>query len=131
MPYKMIQVGTGGWGQEYIRAECEEATLILSHGRIERLEYDPAREQPQKQAGEGVPVPLLEQPKWANAWLVERFVRWLDGGEPMETNVEDNLQSVALIFAAIESSRTGQPVQVQELLAQARWKRQELTGTRA
>ena len=39
---------------------------------------------------------------------------------PMETNIEDNLQSVALIFAVIESSRTGQPVKVQELLNQAR-----------
>ena len=36
----------------------------------------------------------------------------------METNVEDNLQSVALIFAAIESSRTGMPVKVQEFLQQ-------------
>mgnify|MGYP001817310498 CR=1 FL=1 len=65
-------------------------------------------------------MPLLQQSKWANAWLVEQFVRWLDGGEPMETNVEDNLQSVALIFAAIESSRSGQPVQVQQFLAEAR-----------
>jgi hypothetical protein len=48
------------------------------------------------------------------------FSRWLGGGEPMETNVEDNLQSVALIFAAIESSRTGMPVKVQEFLARAR-----------
>ena len=55
-----------------------------------------------------------------NAWLIEQFVHWLDGGEPMETNIEDNLQSVALIFAVIESSRSGQPVKVQELLNQAR-----------
>ena len=47
-------------------------------------------------------------------------MHWLDGGEPMETNVADNLQSVALIFGAIESSRTGLPVKVQELLASAR-----------
>jgi len=46
-------------------------------------------------------------------------VRWLDGGEPMETNVADNLQSVALIFAAIESSRTGEPVKVQQFLQEA------------
>ena len=46
----------------------------------------------------------------------QRFVHWLDGGEPMETNVEANLQSVALVFAAIESSRTGQSVKVQEML---------------
>jgi hypothetical protein len=47
-------------------------------------------------------------------------VRWLDGGEPMETSVEANLQSVVRVFAAVESSRTGQPVQVQEFLAQTR-----------
>ena len=61
-------------------------------------------------------VPLRSQPKWSNTWLIEKFVRWLEGGEPMETNVEANLQSVALIFAAIESRRTGQPVRVQEFL---------------
>ena len=65
-------------------------------------------------------LPLIEQPKWANTWLIEKYVRWLDGGEPMETNVEDNLQSVALVFAAIESSRRGEPVKVQELLAATR-----------
>src|ERR1700688_5105061 len=64
--------------------------------------------------GQGVPLPLLEQGKWANSWLIQKFVEWLKGGEPMETNVSDNLQSVALIFAAIESARTGQPVAVQE-----------------
>ena len=117
---KTNAVGLNGWGQEYIRAECQRATLIMSHGGIERFDYDPQRKQPAKREGEGEAVPLLEQPKWANAWLVEKFVRWLDGGEPMETNVHDNLQSVALIFAAIESSRCERPVNVQELLANAR-----------
>jgi predicted dehydrogenase len=68
---------------------------------------------------------LLQQEKWANAWLIEQFVRWLDGGDKMRTNVEDNLQSVALVFAAIESSRTGMPVKVQELLEKTRKKVQE------
>jgi predicted dehydrogenase len=117
---KTNAVGLNGWGQEYIRAECERATLILSQGRIERFDYDPSRASPAKREGTGVEVPLLDRHKWANAWLVEQFVRWLDGGEPMETNVEDNLQSVALIFAAIESSRTGQPVRVQAYLDEAR-----------
>lgn len=61
-------------------------------------------------------IPLLGQPKWANAWLIERFCAWLAGGEPMETNVEANLQSVALIFSAIRSARMGEPVQVQRYL---------------
>lgn len=121
---KTNAVGLNNWGQEYIRAECRDATLILTHGKIERLDYDPDRKQPARREGDGTKVPLLEQPKWANAWLIEKFVRWLDGGEPMETNVEDNLQSVALIFAAGESSRTGRPVNVQEFLAEARRKAQ-------
>jgi hypothetical protein len=34
----------------------------------------------------------------------------------MATNVRDDLQSVALVEAALRSSRTGEPVAVQELL---------------
>ena len=117
---KTNAVGLNGWGQEYIRAECEGATLILSHGEIERFGYDPSPQSPRRREGQGEAVQLIAQPKWANTWLIEQFVRWLDGGEPMETNVEENLQSVALIFAAVESSQTGQPVQVQDFLAEAR-----------
>jgi predicted dehydrogenase len=117
---KTNAVGLNGWTQEYIRAECEGATLVMSHRRIERFAYDPARTWAGALEGQGDTISLLEQPKWANTWLIEKFVRWLDGGEPMETNVEDNLQSVALVFAAVESSRTGLPVDVQALLDRAR-----------
>ena len=118
---KTNAVGLNGWSQEYMRAECEKATLILNHRRLECFAYDRAREARQACAGQGETISLLQQPKWANTWLIEKFVRWLDGGPPMETNVEDNLQSVALIFAAIHSSRTGQPVKVQDFLAEARY----------
>ncbi|HUV05661.1 MAG TPA: Gfo/Idh/MocA family oxidoreductase [Armatimonadota bacterium] len=117
---KTNAVGLNGWTEEYIRAECEKATLILSHRRLECFAYDPSQQASSKEEGTGETIHLREQPKWANTWLIEKFVRWLDGGVPMETNVEDNLQSVALIFAAIESSRTGQPIRVQEFLAKAR-----------
>jgi len=117
---KTNAVGLNGWTREYIRAECEKATLVLHQAQIERFDYVYGTRQGNRQPGQGEMVPLLEQPKWATTWLVEKFVRWLDGGEPMETNVEDNLQSVALIFAAIESSRRGEPVRVQDFLAEAR-----------
>jgi len=117
---KTNAVGLNGWTREYIRAECEGATLILNHRQLERFTYDPSSTWAQGREGQGEPIPLIEQPKWANTWLIEKFVRWLDGGEPMETNVQDNLQSVALVFAAIESSRTGQPVKVQEFLQKVR-----------
>ena len=113
-------VGLKDWEYETIRAECEFGTLVLNARRLERFAYDPSTQRITKFEGQGEPLPLLERPKWKNTWLIEQFVNWLDGGEPMETNVEANLQSVALIFAAIESSRAGQPVKVQELLNQAR-----------
>ena len=89
----------------------------MDHRAIEIFPHKPGEPSNDMRAGQGEVAPLLDQPKWANTWLIEKFVRWLDGGPPMETNVEDNLQSVALIFAAIQSSRTGQPVRVQDMLA--------------
>jgi predicted dehydrogenase len=117
---KTNAVSLNGWGHEYVRAECEGATIIMSHRGIECFPYDASKRNQGVREGDGEPIPLLEQPKWVNTWLIEKFAHWLDGGEPMETNVEDNLQSVALIFAAIESNRTGTPVKVQELLHQVR-----------
>jgi predicted dehydrogenase len=118
---KTNAIGLNGWGDEYIRAECRDGTLIMSHQGIERFVYNPGAGGANEREGTGENVPLIEQPKWANAWLIEKFVGWLDGGEPMETNVEDNLQSVALIFAAVESSRTGKPIKVQDFLDAARY----------
>ncbi len=112
-------VGLKDWEYETIRAECEFGTLVLNARRLERFAYDPSTQRLTKFEGQGELLPLLERPKWKNTWLIEQFVRWLDGGEPMETHVEANLQSVALIFAVIKSSQTGQPVKVQELLNQA------------
>jgi predicted dehydrogenase len=115
---KSNAVGLNGWTKEYIRAECELATLILSRREIELFRYDDTKSWRAAIPGngEGQPIPLLQQPKWANTWLIEKFVQWLEGGPPMETDVQSNLQSVALVFAAIESSRTGQAVKVQEML---------------
>lgn len=117
---KTNAVGLNQWAEEYIRAECEGGTLIMSNRRIERFGYQPTASWRSQREGEGENLPLLEQSKWANTWLIEKFCTWLDGGPPMETNVEDNLQSVAMIFAAIESSRTGQAVEVQEFLKRHR-----------
>ena len=113
-------VGLHDWEQETIRAECELGTLLLKARRLERFPYDSTTQRVSKAEGEGEALPLLPGRKWMNSRLVEDFVNWLDGGAPMATNIEDNLQSVALIVAAIESSRSGQPVKVQELLNQAR-----------
>jgi predicted dehydrogenase len=109
-----------GWGREYIRAECECATLILTHRRVERFPYTPDTSRTPGVEGQGETLPLLERPFWTHRWLIEQFIAWLKGGPPMETAVERNLESLAIIFAAIESSRAKQSVAVPEFLAEAR-----------
>lgn len=40
--------------------------------------------------------------------LLGAFAGWLQDGVPVETTLEDNLRSLAAVFAAIQSSRTGE-----------------------
>jgi len=129
-----------GWGSDYVRAECRDETLVLDDRKITRYPYDPEGETVVGvQDAEGERVPLDDQEYWGNTWLVGQFLDWLEGvsgsaatggssgersesegGEPMATAVESNLQSVALVEAAIRSSESGDPVAVQDLLADAR-----------
>lgn len=119
---KPIADTLNGWESDYIRAECCDETLVLDDRELTRYPYDADREGVVGGLNEdlGESISLDQRDRWANAWLVEEFVAWMDGGEPMETNVHDNLQSVALIEAAIESSHTGEPVSVQSLLEETR-----------
>ncbi len=99
-----------GWGQDYIRAECRDGTLELNR-RWLRVLTGEAWTPPLARD-----LPLLERPVWTNAWLAEQFVHWLDGGPEPACSLRDNLQCCALLFAAIESARTRQPVDVQTFL---------------
>lgn len=111
------------WEQAYIRAECHNETLTLDRRKLKRFPYnaDDERNWESVDAGDGEPIPLADDREtWANVWLIEQFVEWLDGGESMETNVQDNLRSMALVEAALRSSETGDAIAVQELLADAK-----------
>ncbi|WP_136620882.1 MULTISPECIES: Gfo/Idh/MocA family protein [Mesorhizobium] len=108
--------GLNDWTFEYVRVEAASGTAILDHREVEVFHRDPKRIYQKNRHGKGQQVSLLGGKKWKNSLLIEQFCHWLDGGPPMATNVEDNLQSVALVFSAIESARLGQPVKVQEFL---------------
>jgi predicted dehydrogenase len=99
-----------GWTNEYFRAECENGTLELDR-RWLRVLRGGAWEKPL-----ATDLPMLEQPAWKNPWLAEMFCDWLQGGPEHPANLEDNIQCSALLFAAIESAHTGQPIDVQEYL---------------
>ncbi len=100
-----------GWGNDYIRAECEHGTLELDSRRLRLLRGGPW-EPPEIRE-----LPLLAGEVWRNATLAEMFCDWVDGRRnDHPTNVADNLQTTAMVFAAIESARTGTSVDVQEFL---------------
>ncbi|WP_439366080.1 Gfo/Idh/MocA family protein [Bradyrhizobium sp. DASA03005] len=108
--------GLNDWSFEYFRVEAASGTAILDHREVEVFHRDPNRIYQQSRQGKGQQVSLLSGKKWQNSLLIEQFCRWLDGGPPMATNVEDNLRSAAIVFSAIESARSGHPVKVQEFL---------------
>ncbi|MER9056903.1 Gfo/Idh/MocA family oxidoreductase [Mesorhizobium sp. M0910] len=108
--------GLNDWCFEYFRVEGASGTAILDHREVEVFHRDTKRTYQKNRQGRGQQVSLLLGKKWGNTLLIEQFCHWLDGGPPMATNVEDNLQSVALVFSAVESARLGQPVKVQEFL---------------
>lgn len=110
-------VGLNDWYNEYVRVDCEEGAAILNSRDVEVFTRQDLKRQKGRE-GRGQKIQLLAQPKWLNTWLIERFCQWLDGGDPMETNVEANVQASALIFASIESQRTGMPVDVQAFIGQ-------------
>lgn len=121
-----------GWWAEHIRANGAEETLVLDDGALRRLPYDQAEEgclgATPFETGEHLDLAAGE--KWANTWLIEQFVDWCEGGEPMETNARDNLQAMALVFAAIESAETGETVDVQAFLDDAKADASSLDPTR-
>lgn len=111
-------VALNGWENEYIRAECRDATLELDARELTTYPYDSNAEPRHNAEGppEGEPIPLEDGEKWMNTWLIERFTEWRAGGEPMATRIEENLQAMALIEAAMRSSERDEPVAVQALL---------------
>jgi predicted dehydrogenase len=109
-------VGLNDWYQEYVRVDCEFGTAILNHREIELFTRQDLPRQKHRE-GTGQKVPLLMQPKWINIWLIEKFAQWRDGGPPMETEVQANVQASALVFGSIESARTNSLVRVQDYIA--------------
>jgi predicted dehydrogenase len=116
---KSVAVGLNGWGHEYVRAECENATIVMNRRKVLRYTPEGAAGAVPTEGPRPELVPLLERPRWGHLTLVEDFLNWLDGGPTAPTAVAENLHSTAVMFAAIESSRRREAVDVAEILADA------------
>lgn len=101
-----------GWHHEAYRVECEHGAIAVDHDRTVRI-Y-------RHTAGSGLRIDELPPVKLAftgHQWLINEFLDWLDGGPTPETELQDNLQSVAMVFAAIQASQTDRTVRVQDMMS--------------
>ncbi|MFN8677288.1 MAG: Gfo/Idh/MocA family oxidoreductase [Thermomicrobiales bacterium] len=102
---------TNSWREEYYRVECEGGAAVLDRDQIVRIEERSATGAYQTRE-----VPLVNVTWEGHQAVAAQFLDWLDGGPPPETTLDDNLQSTAMLFAAIQASETGQMVDVQAML---------------
>jgi predicted dehydrogenase len=103
---------TNGWHSEYYRVECEGGAAVLDKDDVVRIE----------ERGEGGTLKIREVPVETATWtghtaIGAQFLDWLDGGPAPATVLEDNLQSNAIMHAALEAAETGQTIDVQRKLA--------------
>ncbi|MGH3630322.1 MAG: Gfo/Idh/MocA family protein [Sciscionella sp.] len=90
------------WRNEYYRLEfeggaitCDGPTVTVVRERSTRVHHVPD-----------------EDMFTGHRTLVTAFADWLEGGPAIETTIADNAFSIAAIFAAITSTRTGTPARV-------------------
>lgn len=102
------------WHDEYYRVECEHGVVMVDSDHTVRVE----------QFGDGRGLRVEEiipaQPQYQeHVAVIDQFLTWLDGGAAPEATIDDNIKSVAMVFAAIEASRTNQTVDVAAMIAEA------------
>ena len=103
------------WHNEYYRVECEGGAVVVDRDQVVRI-YEHER-------GRGLrieevpPVPVEHSGHTA---VIGQFLDWLAGGSTPPTHLDDNLQSTAMLFGAIEASARSETVNVAALVAAAR-----------
>jgi predicted dehydrogenase len=98
---------TSCWHKEYYRLEFEGGTVEIGAGdevRITRV----------GQELEVYQAPALEHT--GHEYQLQEFVDWLEGGPASATRIEDNLQSFALVIAAMETTEDGSPKRIADYL---------------
>lgn len=98
---------TNCWHGEYYRAEFEKGTVEVAHGAEMKIH----RAGQEVQIYEAPAIPLN-----GHDHLFDEFLNWLDGGEPSVTHIEDNIQSFAMVIAAVETTLDGQPKRIADYL---------------
>lgn len=102
------------WHHELYRAECENGSVVIDHDQTVRI-Y-------QHTPGQGLrmeEVPIAAPRFEGHLWLIDEFLNWLDGGPTPDTVLDENLKTAAMVFAAIEASRSNTVVDVRAMVEAA------------
>jgi predicted dehydrogenase len=96
------------WNREHYRAEFEEGAVEIAGGNQMTIH---------RVGGEAEVYEAPAIPYQAHQHLFDEFLNWLDGGEPSDTRIEDNIKSFVLVIAAMETTLDGQPKQIADYLS--------------
>lgn len=114
-----VQAGINTWRNEYIRADGDAGALLLDHQRLTRLSG--SEMEPEGLRREELGDFSDSQTNRGTSYLFKAFLDWLDGKRQSHpTQLDDNMQLMALLFAAFESADRKQAVLVQNFLEDAR-----------
>lgn len=99
------------WFHEYYRAQCEQGVVKIDHDQVVRIYQRDSKGELVVEEVAPVSVHLT-----GHHAIMAKFLHWLDGGEPPETKLEDNIYSAAMVFAAIASFKDNILVEVEDYL---------------
>jgi predicted dehydrogenase len=105
---------TNSWHQEYYRVEAE--------GGAARLDKDHTVYIEERGPGNTLKVREIppEKPHWeGHQAIAAQFLDWLDGSPAPPTTLADNIQSNAMLFAALAANAGRRVVDVQQMVAEA------------
>ncbi len=112
--YQMNHIERGeqyGWHREFYRISTEGGSVTLDRGNAIRI----VRDTPGGEAIDEVVAPHDDRD--GHHALIGRFLDWLDGGPPPFSTFDDNIETMALTFAAVEATHTGRRIDVGAKLA--------------
>lgn len=109
--FEMNHVARGrqaGWHHEWYRIECEHGDVVVDETDTVRIEEHLGGNRLRTTEVEPVTAPYED-----HLWVIDEFLRWLEGGPAPVTNVEDNIHTAALAFAAVDAVQSGTSVDIQ------------------
>ncbi len=108
--FEMNHVARGrqaGWHHEWYRIECEHGDVVVDETDVVRIEEHLGGDRLRTTEVEPITAGYED-----HLWVIDEFLTWLEGGPAPVTNVEDNIFTAALSFAAVEAVQSGTSVDI-------------------